>query len=268
MSAPKYSAEFTEKVVPRDHSTPRPVAEVARSYGLPPAGRGQLGREMAHRALRARGGEFVERGERRDQTIEGRAPRGPHGSRVPEKSGGLLRPGVPVSTKYGFIRSEEGNYPVRSMCRWAKVSRSGYYAWRDRPGSATAKRRQDLTVIIARFFADSDQTYGYRRIRAELARHGIRAGAQTVRKIMAANDMTPCQPRKKARTTVQSADLPGRPDRLRRNFTANAPAVTWVGDITYIPTWQGVRLVWPRSRGCIWQENHRPRPWPVTCAPD
>ena len=56
---------------------------------------------------------------------------------------------------------------------------------------------------------------------------------------MAANDMTPCQPRKKTRTTVQAADLPGRPDRLHRNFTANAPAVTWVGDITYIPTWQG-----------------------------
>ena len=95
-----------------------------------------------------------------------------------EESGGL-HPSrePPVSTKDGFIRSEEGNYPVRSMCRWAKVSRSGYYAWRDRPLSATAKRRQDLTVIIARFFADSDQTYGYRRIRAELARHGIRAGA-------------------------------------------------------------------------------------------
>ena len=120
-----------------------------------------------------------------------------------------------------------------------KHPRSGYYAWRDRPLSATARRRQDLTIIIARFFADSDQTYGYRRIRAELARHGIQASAQTVRKIMAANDMTPCQPRKKTRTTVQAADLPGRPDRLHRNFTANAPAVTWVGDITYIPTWQG-----------------------------
>ena len=166
MSAPKYSAEFTEQVVPRDHSTIPSGGRGREVLRVGPADRGQLGREMAHRASRARGGEFVDRGERRDQTIEGRAPRGPHGSRVPEKSGGLLRPGVPVSTKYGFIRSEEGNYPVRSMCRWAKVSRSGYYAWRDRPGSATAKRRQDLTVIIARFFADSDQTYGYRRIRA------------------------------------------------------------------------------------------------------
>ena len=52
---------------------------------------------------------------------------------------------------------------------------------------------------------------------------------------MAANGMTPCQPRKKARTTIQAADLPGRPDRLRRNVTADAPAVTWAGDITLHP---------------------------------
>ena len=33
----------------------------------------------------------------------------------------------------------------------------------------------------------------------------------SVRKIMAANGMTPCHPGKKVRTTVQAADLPGRP---------------------------------------------------------
>jgi len=32
-----------------------------------------------------------------------------------------------VNAKYAFINSEEGGYPIRSMCRWAKVSRSGYY---------------------------------------------------------------------------------------------------------------------------------------------
>ena len=268
MSAPKYSAEFTEQVVLEIIQRSRPVAEVARSYGLVPqtVGNWVAKWRTEHPEPGAENSSSEENAEIRRLKAELREAR--MEAEPLEESGGLLRSGVPVSTKYGFIRSEEGNYPVRSMCRWAKVSRSGYYAWRDRPGSATAKRRQDLTVIIARFFADSDQTYGYRRIRAELARHGIRAGAQTVRKIMAANGMTPCQPRKKARTTVQSADLPGRPDRLRRNFTANAPAVTWVGDITYIPTWQGVRLVWPRSRGCIWQENRRPRPWPVTCVPD
>lgn len=34
--------------------------------------------------------------------------------------------GVPVSIKYGSIRGEEGDHSVRSMCKWAKVSRSGY----------------------------------------------------------------------------------------------------------------------------------------------
>ena len=34
MSAPKYSAEFTEQVVPGVVQKSRPIAEVARSYGL------------------------------------------------------------------------------------------------------------------------------------------------------------------------------------------------------------------------------------------
>ena len=59
---------------------------------------------------------------------------------------------------------------------------------------------------------------------------------------MAANGMTPCQPRKKARTTIQAADLPGRPDRLRRNVTADAPAVTRVGDTTLHPDLARIRL--------------------------
>ena len=32
-----------------------------------------------------------------------------------------------MNVKYAFIRGEEGTYPVRSMCTWARVSRSGYY---------------------------------------------------------------------------------------------------------------------------------------------
>ena len=144
----------------------RPVAEVARSYGLVPqtVGNWVAKWRTEHPEPGAENSSSEENAEIRRLKAELREAR--MEAEPLEESGGLLRSGVPVSTKYGFIRSEEGNYPVRSMCRWAKVSRSGYYAWRDRPGSATAKRRQDLTVIIARFFADSDQTYGYRRIRA------------------------------------------------------------------------------------------------------
>ena len=56
---------------------------------------------------------------------------------------------------------------------------------------------------------------------------------------MAAAGPVACQPRKQAKTTVPAPDLPGRPDRLRRDFTATAPGMKWVGGITHIPTWQG-----------------------------
>jgi hypothetical protein len=51
--------------------------------------------------------------------------------------------------KYAFICGEEGNYPVAKMCRWSKVSRSGYYEWRGRVPSSTAVRRQRLEVLVA-----------------------------------------------------------------------------------------------------------------------
>lgn len=73
-----------------------------------------------------------------------------------------------MSVKYAFINGEEGNYPIVSMCRWAGVSRSGYHDWRDRPVSARAARRADLATVIKFSFDQSDETYGYRRVHADL----------------------------------------------------------------------------------------------------
>jgi len=61
-----------------------------------------------------------------------------------------------VSSQYEFIDGERGNYPMTKMFAWAGVSSSGFYEWRSRPASATAKRREELKVIIAAIFADSD----------------------------------------------------------------------------------------------------------------
>ena len=91
-----------------------------------------------------------------------------------------------MSAEYRRIHREEGNYPVQSMCRWVKVSESGCCAWRNRPGSSTTQRGEDLTAIIVKFFDESEQTCGYRRIHAELARSGVKVSLDMVRKIMAA----------------------------------------------------------------------------------
>lgn len=138
-----------------------------------------------------------------------------------------------------FIQREEGNYPIVSMCRWAQVSRSGYYSWRDRPLSQTARRREELGILIEWCFHDSEETYGYRRITAQLARMGVHCDPQTVRGVMQERGLVACQPRRRARTTVPAKDVDTRPDRVQRSFTAEAPGMRWVGDITYISTWEG-----------------------------
>jgi transposase InsO family protein len=144
-----------------------------------------------------------------------------------------------VTAKYAFINSEEGNYSIRSMCRWARVSRAGYYEWLNRPVSVTQRWRDELGDIIEVLFADSDATYGYRRIHAALVRAGRPCDPQTVRAIMAERGLVACQPRRSGPRTTIPADAKDLPDLVNRDFTADEPGLKLVGDITYIPTWQG-----------------------------
>jgi transposase InsO family protein len=148
-----------------------------------------------------------------------------------------------VSEVYEFIDAEYATSPaapaIARMCAWLEVSRSGYYEWRSRPESATAKRREELKLLIAKAFDDSDGTYGYRRIWWQLARWGVRAGAELVRALMRELGLVACQPRPwRPSTTVQGQAGPI-PDLVRRDFSAGAPGAKMVGDITYIPTWEG-----------------------------
>lgn len=144
-----------------------------------------------------------------------------------------------MSIKYGFIRGEEGSYTVENMCRWAKVSRSGYYEWRDRGTSATGVRRRTLQALVAHSFEASDSTYGYRRVHADLARRGHHADPDTIRQVMRGLGLIACQPRPWRPTTTVAGDASTLPDLVRRDFTCDTPATKLVGDITYIRTWQG-----------------------------
>jgi len=151
-----------------------------------------------------------------------------------------------VSDQYEFIDAEYAATPagngaaptITCMCRWLGVSKSGFYDWRSRPESGTAERRSRLALIITRIFDDSDSTSGYRRIAAELARQGIVAGLELVRKIMRELGLVACQPRPGRSTTQQGAAGPI-PDLVSRDFSAGVPGQKMVGDITYIYTWQG-----------------------------
>ena len=57
--------------------------------------------------------------------------------------------------RFGFVETEKANYPVALMCRVLEVSRSGFYAWRQRPASPRAVADQRLTVEMSAIHAES-----------------------------------------------------------------------------------------------------------------
>jgi transposase InsO family protein len=148
-----------------------------------------------------------------------------------------------VSEVYEFIDVEyatSGAAPaITLMCRWLGVSKSGYYEWRSRPESATVKRREELKPLVKKAFDDSDGTCGYRRVWCQLARWGVRAGLELVRALMRELGLVACQPRPWRPSTTQQGHAGPIPDLVNRDFTADAPGRKMVGDITYIPTWEG-----------------------------
>jgi transposase InsO family protein len=148
-----------------------------------------------------------------------------------------------VSELYEFIDAEyatcENAPSITRMCVWLEVSKSGFYEWLSRPQSATAKRREELKLLIKAAFDDSDGTYGYRRITWQLARHGVRASAGLVRRLMRLLGLVACQPRPWRPATTQQGAAGPIPDLVNRDFGAEAPGEKMVGDITYIPTWEG-----------------------------
>jgi transposase InsO family protein len=126
------------------------------------------------------------------------------------------------------------------MCVRLRVSRSGFYEWRDRAMSATAQRRVDIGRLVELSFAESDETYGYRRVHAELVRWDVDCGPELVRSIMRELGLVPCQPRPWRHSLTEAGTGVGPiPDLVNRDFTAAAPGAKMVGDITYIPTWEG-----------------------------
>jgi transposase InsO family protein len=130
------------------------------------------------------------------------------------------------------------------MCTVLAVSRSGFYEWAGAVASARARRRAKVGEHVVAAFEAGRGTYGVRRVQAILARSDdpqvASASLKLVRSIMREKGLYACQPRAYRVTTVRDAGAePVIADHLGRDFTASAPGVKLVGDISYIPTWEG-----------------------------
>jgi transposase InsO family protein len=126
------------------------------------------------------------------------------------------------------------------MCRMLKVTRSGYYAWRDRPLSEREQRRCELVERIRQAHQASRCTYGSPRIAVELKDQGLNVCENTVARYMRDEGVfVKPQRRFVPQTTDSDHAHPIAPNRLERNFDASAPNQKWVCDLTYVFTEEG-----------------------------
>jgi transposase InsO family protein len=129
---------------------------------------------------------------------------------------------------------------VSALCGVLGVSRSGYYAWRERSPSERQQADERLLAAIRREHAVSRQTYGSPRIHAALQRQGFEVGRKRIARLMQANGIVGKVPRRKRPVTTKRAEgALVAPNLLAQDFTASRPNQKWLADITYVDTAEG-----------------------------
>jgi putative transposase len=128
---------------------------------------------------------------------------------------------------------------VAALCRALGVSRSGYYAWRQRPPAARVRRDHALGQQIRAIHAESRGTYGMPRIWAELREAGVMCSRKRVARLLRLAGLQGCHRRTGPPMRRRVRETAPAPDLVRRDFTAKALDRLWVADITYVPTWMG-----------------------------
>jgi putative transposase len=142
--------------------------------------------------------------------------------------------------KYQFMAEHRAEFEVTVMGRVLGVSRSGYYAWCNRPVSPRKMANDILLEQIKQTHQKSRQTYGSPRIHAELVEQGIGCGHKRVARLMRLHGLAAHQkPVFKLKTTDSQHDQPVAPNLLDQDFEAHQPDQKWLADITYIPTAEG-----------------------------
>ena len=146
---------------------------------------------------------------------------------------------------FRFIEAEKANHAVSTMCRVLGVSRSGYYAWASRPPSARVVENAALVEEIRRVHAESDGTYGSRRVHAELRREGREVNVKRIERLMRVEGIkgayVPPRRRSAGEDGVLGVDgVRVWPDLVKRDFRPDAPNQLWCSDLKQIPTGEGV----------------------------
>ncbi len=142
--------------------------------------------------------------------------------------------------RFAFIDQHEGNFEIARMCDVFEVSRSGFYAWKNRVPSSRTVRQQELLEAIQEIHEQMREVYGSPRMHQELCDRGYEFSENTVAKLMKTAGIRAKTKKKFQATTDSKHSRPVAENHLNRQFDqATNVNEIWLSDITYIWTEEG-----------------------------
>jgi len=139
-----------------------------------------------------------------------------------------------------YIEEHRERFGVEPICKTLEVSASAYYQRAKGERSTRSLEDERLSRRIAEIHEANYCAYGYRRMWIALQRAGEEVGRGRVARLMGEAGIQGAKRRGRPwRTTTPDPSALRRPDLVCRDFTAPGPDRLWVGDFTYLRSWEG-----------------------------
>ena len=142
---------------------------------------------------------------------------------------------------FPFVEAEKAEqHNVAKACELLEVSRSAFYEWSKHVPSTRQLADDELGARIEEIHKGSRCTYGWPRVRCQLRREGVCASGKRVARIMRCRGLIGRCRRRWTKTTISDPEAEA-VDLVKRAFGPGTVELDriWVGDITYIWTWEG-----------------------------
>lgn len=127
---------------------------------------------------------------------------------------------------------------MSKLCENLEVSRSGYYAWRERPQSQRSKANELLLSAIQEIYRKSQKRYGSPRVIEQLKKQGVSCSKKRVERLMKSNGIKGKMSKRKPRTLYSRYTSKIAPH-LLKDIQVTQPNTAWISDLTYVPTQNG-----------------------------
>jgi len=139
-----------------------------------------------------------------------------------------------------FVDEHRERFGVEPICRTLEISASAYYERAKGERSARVLEDERLLARITEIHEANYCAYGYRRMWIALQRAGEEVGRGRVARLMREAGIQGAKRRGRPwRTTMPDPEALRRPDLVQRDFSAAGPDRLWVGDFTYLRSWEG-----------------------------